>query len=485
MISQIVSLSWKSFKRSPAFAQNLGTTIIMGLFGLYFGIIFIAVGAGIPFAFDETDQQAAGPTIVGGYYLYGLLYLLFIRIIFQNFSFPLFRQYALQRIKKSSIYHFVLFRSLWNWMNLIPLLAIVAYLISAAYKEGYNVNVLSTSLAMIGVLYLSNYMAFLLDKYLSFNKIMAGGILAILLGITFLDVKGYIALMPIFQGVYDFLVTSIIYAFIPWVLVGIAYYFSFLFLTNSAYFEDQGVVSDASLLGVRKGLFSRFGKVGSLMELEMKLIMRNKRSRTQMLILLMCLVYPLLLSSDSLPMLLFIAIFTTGGFALTYGQLLLSWNSDHFDLLLTRMGSIRDIFKAKYYLQVMSILLNTCLMVWYGFYKVEYFYLIPIAALFNLGVVTFMYMFLASYNSKKIDANKGAAMNYEGMSIALFLIMIPIFIIPAVLILLGIYFDMEMFGLLAIGVVGLLGLIFHNQLIDACVNLFKKNRYKIGAAFRK
>lgn len=485
MLKQVINLSWKSFTRSPAFGQNLGTTIIMGLLGLYFGVVFIALGASIPFVVEEAAKLSEGPSIVGGYYLYALLYLLFMRIVFQNFSFPLFRQYALQRIKKSSIYHFVLLRSLWNWMNFIPLLMIISYLLSSTFKEGYSIDWLTTGLVMIGTLYLSNYLAFLLDKYLSFDKVIAGSIIALLLLLTFLDAKGYVALMPVFQATYGFLVESFVYALIPIVLTAIAYFFSFNFLTNCAYLEDQGSVSEASLLGVRKGMFSRFGKVGNLMELEMKLIMRNKRSRTQMFILLVILFYPLLLRGESLAILMFISIFTTGGFALTYGQLLLSWNSDHFDLLLTRMGSIKDVFKAKYYLQVISIVICSSLIIWYGFYKVEYFYLVPMAALFNIGAVTFMYMFLASYNSKKIDANKGAAMNYEGMSLALFLIMIPIFIIPAVLVFLGIYFDVEWVGLVAIGVVGLLGLIFHNRLIDISVDLFKKNKYKIGAAFRK
>ena len=370
-------------------------------------------------------------------------------------------------------------------MNGIPLIAIIAYIIAASYKEGYNINLWTTSLVMVGMLYLTNYIAFLLDKYLSFNKKVAGGIIVTLLLLAFLDAKGYMSLMPIFQSAYDFLVGSIIYAIIPVILSVVAYLFSFKFLFNQAYLEDQGVVVNASLIGVRKGMFSRFGKVGNLMELEVKLLMRNKRSKTQMIMILFFLGYPFLFKSDSIGMLLFMSIFITGAFALTYGQLLLSWNSDHFDLLLTRMGSIKDIFKAKYYLQLISIAGLGLILILYGFFREEYFYLIPIAALYNMGIVTFMYMILSSYNSKKINANKGAMMNYEGMSLALYLIVIPIFIIPVVFFLLGNYFEMQMIGLVSIGIVGLVGLVFHERLIDFSVNVFKNNRYKIGAAFRK
>lgn len=485
MLKQVINLSWKSFVRSPAFSQNLGATIIMGLFGLYFAFIFLAMGAAIPFAFEDSDRLADAPIMVGGFYFYGLIYILIMRVVFQNFGFPLFKQYVLQNIKKSSIYHFVLLRSLWHWMNSIPLLAIVAYLVSASYSDDFQISIWLHGLVMIGMLYLTNYLAFLIDKYLNVNKIIVGGLLAILLFLTFLDAKGYISLLPVFEQSYQWLTNSFVAAILPALLSVVAYLFSFRFLKNRAYLEDNEEIAEANMLGVSKGMFSRFGKVGTLMELELKLIMRNKRSKSQMTMMCLFMFYPLLFKGESTVLLLFVSIFITGAFALTYGQLLLSWNSDHFDLLLTRMSSLKEIFTAKYYLQVISIVITAFVTILYGFYKVEFFYLIPVAALFNIGVVTFMYMLLASYNSKKIDISKGATMNYEGLSVALFLIVIPIFAIPIAIMLLASYFDMYAIGLSAIALLGLLGFIFRGRLIDVSVDLFKKNRYKIGAAFRK
>jgi len=485
MLKQVIHLSWKSFVRCPAFTQNLGTTIIMGLFGLYFAVIFLAMGAMIPFAFEDSNRLADATNVVGGFYLYGLLYLLIMRVVFQNFGFPLFKQFILQRIKKSSIYHFVLMRSIWNWMNSIPLLAILAYLISASLNENFQISIWIHGLVMIGMLYLTNYLAFLIDKYLNINKVLVGGILASLLLLTFLDVKGYISLFPIFEHIYEWLTDTIATAIIPFILTMVAYVFSFKFLKDRAYLEDNEEVAVTNMLGVRKGLFSKFGRVGTLMELELKLIMRNKRSKSQMTMMCLFIFYPLLIRGQSVFMLLFVSIFITGAFALTYGQLLLSWNSDHFDLLLTRMSSLKEIFTAKYYLQIISIVISALVTLIYGFYKFEFFYLIPVAALYNIGVVTFMYMLMASYNSKKIDISKEATMNYEGLSVGLFLIIIPIFIIPIGIMLLANYFEMYSIGIAAIGLIGLLGFVFRDRMIDICVNLFKKNRYKIGAAFRK
>jgi hypothetical protein len=93
-------------------------------------------------------------------------------------------------------------------------------------------------------------------------------------------------------------------------------------------------------------------------------------------------------------------------------------------------------------------------------------------------------MLSASYNSKRVDTNKGAALNYEGFSMALFLIIIPIMAIPMFFYYGANAFDQPLLGVFLIALIGLIGFVFHDKLINISVTLFKKNRYKIGAAFR-
>lgn len=464
----------------------------MGLFGVYMALNIVAIGAAAPYflakAIDEGELSVDDPSIlVGQYFFYGLLYVFFTKLIFQNFGFADFKQYLLQRIPKGTIFHFLLVRTAFHWTNIILLLGVIAYLVSAHLNNDYQLNLLSNAIVMIGSLYFVNYLAFLVDKYLSIKKWVSGLFILILLIISFLDFNGIVDLGVVFNTLYAFVISNLALAFIPLCGALLLYLVSHKSLFGIAYLEDKPEDSLLPQVNIKKGLFSRFGKVGELMELELKLIFRNKRSRTQTLIVLMAFAYPFILSGSDvgMGMKIFVALFTTGAFAMTYGQLLLSWNSDHFDLLLTRMDSIKGIFKAKYYLQCLSIILPSTFLFLYGFLLEEYFYLMPLLAIYHLGVSLFMYMFLASYNSKKINANKGASMNYEGMSLSLFLIMFPIFMIPMGFYLVFDLFGHPMWGFAALGVISLLGFIFHDKLIDICVDNFKENRYKIGAAFRK
>ena len=488
MFQKITGLSLKSFYRSPAFTQNVGTTIMMFLMGVYFGLSSIAIGAGAPFMVKKIENVTDPTSIIGKYFLYLILYLFLSRLIFQNFGFKELKKFILQPIKKSKIYHYILTKTAFHWINIITLLGIVAYLISSSFVTEYEVDILNHGLVMIGLLYFSNYAAFLIDKYLNLNKVATGILILTIIILNFLDIQGIIPLGSVFESIFSGLTSHLGFALIPAALTIAAYYASLDVLSKVAYLEDNNEDTSITEVNLHSGIFSRFGRAGEMMEMEVKLIIRNKRSRNMMYVIGIIFLYPFLSSMgsqyDSMGWLMFIAIFTTGGFALTYGQLLLSWNSGHFDLLLTKMASIKEIFKAKYYLQCAIIIVQTMILIFFGFYKSEYFLLMPAMMFYNLGFVLFLYMLLASYNSKKIDSNKGAAMNYEGFSMSLFLIFIPIMVVPIVL-----YNGCKFMGYPDLGIyltalIGVAGFIFHDKLIDISVALFKKNRHKIGTAFR-
>ena len=97
----------------------------------------------------------------------------------------------------------------------------------------------------------------------------------------------------------------------------------------------------------------------------------------------------------------------------------------------------------------------------------------------------FAYMFLASYNSLRIDPNEKGAFNMKGFGAAHFLFPFAIMVPPGLFYFVGSIFVGKIGGLATITLVGVIGLLIHQPVIRYCVNNFKKNRYKIGAAFRK
>jgi hypothetical protein len=103
----------------------------------------------------------------------------------------------------------------------------------------------------------------------------------------------------------------------------------------------------------------------------------------------------------------------------------------------------------------------------------------------NMSFSIYSYMVLASFNSLRVDPNEGGSFSMSGFGAAHYLIGIPIMAFPVVLFYAGKFgFGSTTGGILTLLVVGVIATLFHRKVIDACVNLFGKNRYKIAAAFR-
>ena len=227
------------------------------------------------------------------------------------------------------------------------------------------------------------------------------------------------------------------------------------------------------------------------MNLELKLILRSKRARAYLMTSVLFVLYPLFFVSigedavDNSYILLMVGLFLTGMVGINHGQILLSWNSLHFDLLMSRGNTIHDIFKAKYYFLALACLLFFAISIPYVFLNPKIVLYASVMLLYNLAFSLFGYLFLASYTALRIDPNEGGAFSFDGFGIAHYLIIFPIMFLPFAMYFLGDKIGEEMGGLLAIIIPSILMLIFYKELLNGVVTNFRKNRHKIAAAFRK
>jgi hypothetical protein len=151
---------------------------------------------------------------------------------------------------------------------------------------------------------------------------------------------------------------------------------------------------------------------------------------------------------------------------------------------LTRKVSFREHIEAKYWLFVAASTIAFTVSLAYGYFGWKIILINLVAYLFNIGINVFAVMRIAMYSPKKIDLNKGAAFNYEGIGAAQFLIMIPIMILPYILYAPLLLLGYEDLGLALTGVLGLIGFAFRNKMLSGLTNAFVENRYKTAASFR-
>lgn len=489
MITQLLKHSWLKFWRSPAFSQSMTQSVILGIIALYFLLNMLVVGYFLGDILEEfSAEERALTLVVAGLFFYALLDLL-TRYFVQSFPAIDIKPYLTLPVKKSTQAHYLLLRSFASFYNILPLFFLVPFFFRSVVGSYPIAQVLAFAVFSIGLVALTNVLSFYIEKRMAIKGPLVGALLVGIVILFFCEMKGYISIFPYFLQLAKTVLAYPILSLIPAILAVVIYFIAHRFFVSN--FSLDANQTTANLFGqtIPSGLFDRFGEAGKLMDLETKLMLRSKRSMTYLQMSGFFLFYPLIFIGDdtlnSPFMLIFIGIMITGMVAMNHGQLMLSWNSLHFDLLQSRSFTYHDLFKAKYYILVLSCLLPFVLSLPYFFINKEIVLFSFVLLLYNMSISIFAYMFLASYNSQRVDPNEKGAFNMKGFGAAHFLIPIPIMAFPFLLYYFGFFFGGKVAGLSLIALIGIIGLLLHPFIIQFCVDNFKKNRYQIGAAFRK
>lgn len=487
MILQLLKFKFLQFRRSPTFHQSLIQNIILGIIGAYLIVNMVVVG----FLFKEmvTTIYPEGNLLVVAIacLLYYAIADLVMRYFLQKFPVIDLKPYLTLPIKKGTIVNNLLIRSIGSIFNLLPLCFFLPFFFRSVVGQFPSGQVIGFFLLGIGIILFNNFLSFYIDKRMTLKGYAIGIILLLIMAIIFLDYQGYIPVFPFFEACGAYLLKFPFLCIIPLTLAGCMYLFSFRFFRDHLTLDTQVSSNHLFASAIPSGIFSRFGKAGTLMELEVKLILRSKRSRGYLVMSVLFLLYPLVMLDvlENSFMKVIICMVITGMIALNHGQLMLSWNSLHFDLIQSRIYTFTELFQAKYYLLAASCILLFMLSFPYFYLGTEFMLFNFVMLFYSMTVPIFLYMLLASLNSKRIDPNEKSAFNMSGMGAGHFLIMLPIMAIPCLLYWIGYSIGGKYVGLFIILFTGIIGLLFHRWVIQYCVSTFKSRRYDIGAAFRK
>jgi hypothetical protein len=232
---------------------------------------------------------------------------------------------------------------------------------------------------------------------------------------------------------------------------------------------------------------SRFGSVGDLAANEIKLVLRNKRSRSALVMGLFFLFYGLIFYPNpnyGESYKVFVGMFMTGIFIINYGQFMFGWQASHFDGLLVNKINFADFIKAKYLLftaiSTVFFILTTPY-VYFGWRVVMVHF---VMYLWNIGVNTTMVLYFANRNFKRLDLSKGAAFNWEGVGATQWILSLPLIITPFI-----IYGPFALLkhadiGLALIAVIGITGVLTRNYWIKVLETDYHTKRYQIAEGFR-
>ncbi|WP_339702254.1 DUF5687 family protein [Algoriphagus aquimarinus] len=492
MLFELIRLEFLKSFRSTAFAKSVMVAIFLGFLAIMLLGYLLLAGLFLTRIIEQLAEGQDPIQVLNS----GIIFFFLVEFMYRYFlqKLPVIELESLLHlpISKRKIMHMLLGRSFFSPLSIIALILFTPF----AFNEISIQYGVSGAISWLGsILFISWTLHwFMLWFKQRFEDSLIGVVVVLIVlllggGSTYM---GWFNLGELVAPFFNFAMTSFIPLAIMFVLCSVGYYMAFSYYLNNAYLEDLAEEEEVRFVNQSVGFFSRFGMAGELANLEWKLIIRHKKSRTILMLSALFLLYGMIfydnLANQSGPMqhmFIFVGIFITGIFMIQYGQLFLSWNSGYFDFFLSRKDGVRNLVRGKYLLLLSISLLCFLLSIPYVYFGWKFLLIHFATFLFNAGIMIHLITYLALWKPKPMDLNKGAMFNYEGVGAAQFLMIIPMMVAPYLVYLpFSLLFNFYA-GLAALGTVGVVGIIFFNKLSTININRVLKNRYEISSSFRQ
>ena len=484
MFKHFINLEWKSFIRSASFGTNVVLKVFMGLMALYFVAMFLLLGFGI---YPMLEDVGLNPfTTVNKFLIYYFVMDLVIRYFLQKMPVMNIRPLLTLPIKRNTIVHFSLGKTAISFFNVSHAFFFIPFSIMLI-QNGYSVvQILLWHLGVIGVIYMNNFINVLLNN----KDSVFYAVLALVAGCgaaqyyKVFDITTYSA--PFFEGLYN---TS--YLFLISIMAAtLAYYFAFNFFKSNLNLDEGLAKKSEEAKTENFNWLNQFGTLGTFLKNDIKLIKRNKRSRTTVIMSVVFLFYGFLFFNNPhqpAVMGIFAGIFVSGGFLFTFGQFVPSWDSAYYQLMMSQNIQYKEYLSSKWWLMVIATLISTLLASLYLYLGWHTYLLILVGAIYNIGVNSHLVLLGGAFVKTPIDLSMAtkAFGDKQAFNVKTMLLVIPKLLFPVLLYGLGKLFFNENIGLLFVVITGIIGFALRSKVFQMIEGIYKSEKYATIAAYKQ
>jgi len=486
MISHFLKLEWKQFIRSASFGKSLGLKILMGFFALYFILSFLTIGIGGYFILKKIFPESDPLQIVNSYLLFAILGDLIFRYLMQKLPIMNIKPMLTLQIKKSTLVHYVLGKSSFSFFNILGLFFYIPFAL-VLIKEGYNVaGVLGWLLTMILIIQSANFLNFIINK----NNIAFAILSLILISLIGLQKFDIVDVVGFGGSIFDAIYANPVYSLFGVVVLISLYQLNYKQLKSQVYLDAAVSVKVEEANTSDLTWANKLGDVAPFIKNDIRLIWRNKRTKTVFLMSFLFLFYGLFFFTQEtyreMPaILMFAALFVTGGFTLNYGQFIPAWDSAHYKMLMSQSFKYRKFLESKWVLMVAMTTILYLLSFPYLYFGTDIFLMITAGAVFNIGFNSLFLLYSGSFNRKKIDLTKSGFGNTQGTSATQFLIIVPLMLLPMLLFWVFNKFVGHNAGFIVVATIGIISLLLKNYALNFIEKKYIKDKYAMINAFGK
>lgn len=484
MIKKFIYLEWKAFTRSASFGTNLAMKILIGFVMVYFSVLFIAMGVGAFYILRKVNLEPL--VTINKFLIYYFLFDLVVRLLMQAIPVLNIKPLLVLPFKKPTIVHFSLGKTALSFFNWVHALFFLPFAIVLAI-EGYDIlGIIFWLMAVFSIVYINNFLNIILSNI---DKLF---VVFILLALALATAQYYkvfditIFTTPFFQGFYE---TKGIFLIPVLVLVGL-YLFTFKYFKNNL-FLDAGLSKKEDIATTENlSWLNQFGILGTFLKNDIKLIRRNKRSKSTILLSVFFLFYGFIFFGNThqpAVMHIFAGIFVSGGFLFVFGQFVPSWDSSYYQLMMTQNIPYRGYITSKWWLIVIATIISTIIASFYLFFGWEIYLTIIVGAIYNIGVNSHLVLLGGAFTKTPIDLSSasGAFGDKKAFNISAMLLTLPKILLPLALYGIGLYLGNKTVGLLLVTGAGVLGFIFRNAVFSLIEKRYKIEKYSTISAYKQ
>lgn len=488
-LSTFLAHQWHSFWRARNANKSLVLQIVLGIFYLLIFLEIAGLGIFLPLIIKESLPGKDPVVLFSSYIIYYFLVGLLFRFQLQELPSLSIQPYLTQNIKRSSMLRFLNVRSLIHVINILPLFVFIPFSVVEILPVYGTVATLCFLISMFALVVNNHF----LNMYIKRKSISSSWwFFSIVIVMAILKAFDYFKILS-FETTSSNLFIGLLHhpwlCVIPLALAVITFKLNNNYLRSHLYIEE--LVSQRKMkVSTNYAFLDKYGDVGEMIALDLKLIFRNKRPKSLVILSGVILLYgfifyPRYLQTGNFTMLFLFALFITGLFISNYGQFLFAWQSSHFDGMMSYNINMKQYIKAKFLLFVTVCSLQFLIASFYGFMG---WHILPIqlaAFLYSIGVNSFVTIYAATYNYKYLNLSKSASMNFQGIGALQWLQSLLISFGPV-----GVFYLLNKYvgfwtAILVISSLGIVGLAFNEIIINWLVGQFNTRKHKILEGFRE
>ena len=479
--------AWREFTRSAYMNKNVAAKGVLIFLAIYFSAVALFMGFNL-----STELAKSHPdNILEAFNSLVFIYVgfeLVIRIMVQNLPTFGFQPFLIIPVKRKRIARYMLNKSLLHFFNILPLFLLLPFTFKSAVNELETPQLIAWLASLVLMIFVNHFLAIYIKWRTNESNAFFYGFLALAAGVFAIDYFGVFDITGGFGKIFDFVI-QFPAAVITFPLIIFALYF-----LNHNYLWSRFYLDELSQKKKKESThdfswLNNIGEYGKMLSLEVKMIARNKRPRTTAMMSVLFIFYGLLIYKDydeKMPEFIFVlgGMFMTGIFSMMYGQFFPAWHSRYYPLLMAQNVKMKQVLQSAFFLMAVTNVVFYLLSLGYMYINPKVLYIHLVVMLYNIGVNSFVIFALGLNSKKSIDLDQRAMFNYQGMSATNWLISFPILFGPLAVygIIAAIFGNIAAY--LALGGLGLVGIILHPRLIDYFTKQYLKRKHKMIAGYK-